>query len=38
MGDQYWKTYIDPKFETEENGVKGFRLKNGKFHDNENWW
>ena len=38
IGDQYWKTYIDPKFEVEENGVKGFRLKNGKFHDNENWW
>lgn len=38
IGDQYWKTYIDPKFETEENGIRGFRLKNGKFHDNENWW
>lgn len=36
--DQYWKTFIDPKYEIVENGVKGFRLKNGKFHDNENWW
>lgn len=36
--DQYWKTNIDPRIEAEENGVKGFRLKNGKFHDNENHW
>ena len=36
--DQYWKTYIDPKFETEENGVRGYRLKNGEFHDKENHW
>lgn len=36
--DQYWKTYIDPKYETTQNGVKGFKLKNGSFHDNENWW
>ena len=36
--DQYWKTFIDPKYEIVENGVKGFRLKNGEFHDNENWW
>ena len=34
--DQYWKTFIDPKYEIVENGVKGFRLKNGRFHDNEN--
>ena len=38
IGDQYWKTYIDPKFEIEENGIREFRLKNGEFHDNENWW
>lgn len=36
--DQYWKTFIDPKYEVVEDGIKGFRLKNGKFHDNENWW
>ena len=36
--DQYWKTFIDPKYEIVENGIKGFRLKNGKFHDDENWW
>ena len=36
--DQYWKTNIDPKYEIIENGVKGFKLKNGSFHDNENWW
>lgn len=36
--NQYWKTYIDPKYEMTENGVKGFKLKNGKFHDNENYW
>jgi len=36
--DQYWKTFIDPKYKIVENGVKGFRLKNGKFHDDENWW
>jgi hypothetical protein len=38
IGDQYWKTYIDPKFEVLENGIKGYRLKNGEFHDDENWW
>lgn len=36
--DQYWKTYIDSKYETEENVVKGYRLKNGKFHNKENHW
>lgn len=36
--DQYWKTYIDPKYEMVKDGIKGFRLKNGKFHNDENWW
>ncbi len=36
--DQYWKTYIDPKYEVTENGVEGFRLKDGSFHDNANWF
>lgn len=36
--DQYWKTFIDPKYKMEKNGVKGFKLKNGDFHDDENWW
>lgn len=36
--DQYWKTIIDPKYEMVENGIKGFKLKNGQFHDKENWW
>ena len=38
MTDQYWKTYIDPNYRIIENGVKGFRLKNGKFHDDNNYW
>ena len=38
IGDQYWKTNIDPKFKAEANGVKGFRLRNGQFHDDANWW
>lgn len=38
IGDQYWKTNIDSKFKAEENGVKGFRLRNGQFHDDANWW
>ncbi len=36
--DQYWKTVIDPQYEVVEHGIQGFRLKNGTFHDNENWW
>ncbi len=38
IADQYWKTYVDPKYETQENGINGFRLKDGSFHDNENWF
>lgn len=38
MADQYWKTYVDPKYEVKENGIKGFRLKDRSFHDNENWF
>lgn len=36
--DQYWKTYVDPRYEMIEKGVKGFRLKNGEFHDDKNWF
>lgn len=38
MTDQYWKTYVDTKYEVQENGVSGFKLKDGSFHDNENWF
>lgn len=38
MTDQYWKTYIDSKYKAKENGIDGFRLKDGSFHDNENWF
>lgn len=38
MVDQYWKTNIDPKYLMISAGVKGYRLKNGKFHDDENYW
>lgn len=38
MADQYWKTYVDTKYEVQENGTNGFRLKDGSFHDNENWF
>lgn len=38
MTDQYWKTFVDPKYKVQENGVEGFRLKDGSFHDNENWF
>lgn len=36
--DQYWKSYIDPKYEVIENGVKGYKLKDGSFHSDENWF
>lgn len=36
--DQYWKTNIDPKYVVIENGVKGYRLKDGSFHNDENWF
>ena len=36
--DQYWKTFIDSKYRIVENGVKGFKLKNGKFHDDKDYW
>ena len=36
--DQYWKTNIDPEYRTVENGIKGYRLKNGKFHDDKDYW
>lgn len=38
IADQYWKTTIDPKYEMELNGVKGFKLKDGSFHDDSNWF
>lgn len=38
MADQYWKTYIDPKYEVHENDKNGFRLKDGNFHVDENWF
>ena len=38
MTDQYWKTFIDPKYRIVENDIKGFRLKNGKFHDDKDYW
>ncbi len=36
MVDQYWKTYIDPKYSVNINGINGFKLKDGTFHDNSN--
>ena len=36
--DQYWKTNIDPKYVVIENGVKGYRLRDGSFHSDENWF
>ena len=38
ISDQYWKTYIDPKYNMEVNGVSGFKLKDGSFHKDENWF
>ncbi|MDE6284912.1 MAG: hypothetical protein K2M17_04130, partial [Bacilli bacterium] len=38
MADQYWKAYVDVKYEVQENGINGFRLKDGSFHDDENWF
>ena len=38
MVDQYWKTNIDPKYRMISSGIKGYKLKNGKFHDDENYW
>lgn len=38
MTDQYWKTNVDPKYEVQENGISGFRLKDGSFHDDANWF
>lgn len=36
--DQYWKTYIDPKFISEENGNKVFKTKDGKMIKDENYF
>lgn len=36
--DQYWKTYVDPKYEVQKNGIDGFRLKDGSFHNNKDWF
>lgn len=36
--DQYWKTYVDPLYEKKENGMKYFKLKNGEWHDDSNWF
>lgn len=36
--DQYWKTFIDQKYETIVNGEKMFKLKDGSYHDDKNWW
>lgn len=38
IADQYWKTYVDSIFRIQENGINGFRLKDGSFHDDENWF
>ncbi len=38
MTDQYWKTFIDPKYEIQEHGINGYRLKDGSFHADENWF
>ncbi len=38
IGDQYWKTYIDPKYVAYQDGIKGCRLKDGSFHDDENYY
>ncbi|MDD3453348.1 MAG: hypothetical protein PHN42_03615 [Bacilli bacterium] len=32
--DQYWKTYIDPKYEITINGIKGYKLRDGSFKEN----
>lgn len=34
--DQYWKTNIDSKYIMIKDGVKGYRLKDGSFHSDEN--
>lgn len=36
--DQYWKTYIDPKFLMSKDNIKGFRLPNGEFKENKDWY
>lgn len=36
--DQYWKTFIDQKYETIVNGERMFKLKDGSYHDDKNWW
>ena len=38
MVDQYWKTNIDPKYRMISSGIKGYKLKNGEFHDDEKYW
>lgn len=35
IADQYWKTYVDTKYIVEKNGVKGIKLINGEFHDDD---
>lgn len=36
IADQFWKTYVDPKYEIQENGINGFRMRDGSFHIDEN--
>lgn len=36
--DQYWKTYIDPRYIQSENGVDYVRLHNGSIIKDENWF
>jgi len=36
--DQYWKTFIDPKYFVVEDGITKIRLKDGTLHENKDWY
>ena len=36
--DQYWKTYVDQRYEKTENGESFVKLKGGSYIKNENWF
>ena len=38
MVDQYWKTYIESRYIMYKDGIRGYRLKNGNFHDADNYY
>lgn len=36
--DQYWKTYVDPIYFFNEDGINKVKLKDGSSHEDKNWY